>query len=121
MADDPLLDRVRAALAPRPFTEQKMFGGTCFLLNGNMVAAASPRGLLLRVGKEAYAAALRRPHARPMEMRGRPMEGYLYVAPAGTARDEDLGAWLALALGYVETLPAKAASAGRSRARRKGS
>ena len=32
-------------------SEVKMFGGTGFLLNGNLVAAVSKRGLLLRVGK----------------------------------------------------------------------
>jgi hypothetical protein len=109
MESDPMLGRLRAALAPRPFTEQKMFGGTCFLVSGNMLVGTSKRGLLVRVGKEGHAAALARPHAKPMEMRGRPMEGYLHVAPAGTERDEDLRGWLALALAYVETLPAKAA------------
>ena len=29
-----------------------MFGGIGFMLNGNMVAAASKRGLLVRVGKD---------------------------------------------------------------------
>ena len=31
--------------------EVRMFGGLCFMLNGNMVAGASKRGLLVRVGK----------------------------------------------------------------------
>ena len=31
-----------------------MFGGTGFMLNGNLVAAVSKRGLLLRVGKDRY-------------------------------------------------------------------
>jgi TfoX/Sxy family transcriptional regulator of competence genes len=34
--------------------EVKMFGGIGFMLNGNLVAAVSKRGLLLRVGKERY-------------------------------------------------------------------
>jgi TfoX/Sxy family transcriptional regulator of competence genes len=29
----------------------KMFGGVAFMLNGNMLAGMSKRGLLLRVGK----------------------------------------------------------------------
>lgn len=111
MASDPLLDRLRAALAGRETTEQKMFGGTCIMIGGNMLAAASKRGLLLRVGKEAHAAALARPHTRPMEMRGRLMEGYLYVAPEGTASDAALTDWLDLALVYVTTLPPKAKKA----------
>jgi hypothetical protein len=35
-----------------------MFGGIGFLLDGNLVAGASKRGLLLRLGKERYAEAL---------------------------------------------------------------
>jgi hypothetical protein len=43
----------------------------CFMLNGNMVAGTSKRGLLIRVGKEQYASAVTWPDARPMEMSGR--------------------------------------------------
>ena len=107
-APDPMVERLRAALGNRAFTEQKMFGGTCFMINGNMLIGTSKRGLLVRVGKDAHAAAVARPHARPMEMGGRSMEGYLHVAPEGTATQADLDQWLDLALAFVETLPAKA-------------
>jgi TfoX/Sxy family transcriptional regulator of competence genes len=109
---DPMLERLRAALAGRDFREQRMFGGTCFLINGNMLVGTSKRGLLVRVGKAAHALAVARPHARPMEMGGRSMEGYIHVAPEGTAATADLRNWLDLALRFVETLPAKAKSAG---------
>ena len=107
MTDEALLARLRKMLATKPVTEQRMFGGTCFMLFGNMLVAASKRGLLVRVGKDAYGEALARPHARPMEMRGRPMAGYLHVLPEGTKSDADLRGWLDLALAFVETLPAK--------------
>jgi hypothetical protein len=110
-AVDPMLERLRAALAGREFAEQKMFGGTCFLISGNMLVGASKRGLLVRVGKAAHAAAVSHPHARAMEMRGRVLEGYVYVAPAGTATAQDLRGWLDLALGFVDTLPAKSRAA----------
>jgi hypothetical protein len=120
MADDELLGRIRAILAPRPLGEQKMFGGTCFMLAGNMLVGASTRGLLVRVGKEAHAKAIARPHARPMVMRGREMEGYVFVDPAGVASDADLRGWLNLALAYVGTLPAKEKSVNRRRFVREG-
>ncbi|BAV52060.1 hypothetical protein MesoLj113a_54280 [Mesorhizobium sp. 113-1-2] len=110
-AVDPMVARLRGALGNRTFTEQKMFGGTCFLINGNMLVGASKRGLLVRVGKAAHAEAALRPHARPMEMGGRSMEGYVRVAPEGTATDADLRGWLDLALAFVSTLPAKSKSA----------
>ncbi|RWA73264.1 hypothetical protein EN836_21775 [Mesorhizobium sp. M1C.F.Ca.ET.193.01.1.1] len=108
---DPMVERLRAALGRRAFTEQKMFGGTCFMLNGNMLIGTSKRGLLVRVGKEGHAAAAARPHARPMEMGGRSMEGYVHVAPEGTASEADLAGWLDRALAFVETLPPKVKSA----------
>jgi len=111
MPDDPVLPRIRKALAPRGFTEQKMFGGVCFMIDGNMLVGSSKRGLLVRVGKEAHGAAIAQPHAKPMEMRGRPMEGYVFVDPAGTASEKDLKAWLKRALAFVGTLPPKAGKA----------
>ena len=112
-APDPMVERLRAVLGKRAFTEQKMFGGTCFMINGNMLIGTSKRGLLVRVGKDAHAAAAARPHASPMEMGGRSMEGYLHVAPEGTASEADLAGWLDLALAFVETLPPKTKPAGR--------
>ena len=38
--------------------EVRMFGGVGFMMNGNLVAASSRRGLLLRVGKDHGAEAL---------------------------------------------------------------
>ena len=106
-----LAERIRDALTGREgVTERKMFGGIGFMLNGNMVAAASKRGLLLRVGKDRYRGALSRSGARAMEMRGRVMEGYLYVDPA-VLDDHSLGDWLQLAVVFVQTLPAKLSTA----------
>ena len=101
------LDRMRKALAGQAVSEVKMFGGTCFMLNGNMLAGTSRRGTLFRVGKEADAAALKRPHSRPMEQAGRRAVGYVVVDEEGTRSDRDLRDWLAMALAYVGTLPAK--------------
>jgi len=89
--------------------EVKMFGGVCFMLNGNMlVGASSRRGLLVRVGKDGHVRALTRPGASAMEMRGRVMEGYIRVDPV-RLDDAALGDWVRLARAFVETLPAKAA------------
>jgi hypothetical protein len=110
-ATDDLIANVRAALAGvASVHEVRMFGGVCFMLNGNMLAAASKRGFLVRVGKERQHDALMRPGVRSMEMRGRVMEGYVHVDPppltAGAARE-----WLQLALAFVQTLPPKASGA----------
>lgn len=118
MTPDDIFAAVRAALAgTKAVHEVRMFGGIGFMLNGNMVAAASRRGLLLRVGKDRQDEVLARPGARPMEMRGRVMEGYVYVDPPALT-EADIEAWLRPALAFVETLPPKAS--GEKTARMKG-
>ena len=105
--DEDLAERMRAALAGAgAIREVKMFGGLCFMLNGNMVAGTSKRGLLVRVGKDQQSLALARPGAKPMEMTGRPMEGYVFVDPA-PRNEQELQDWIELAVGFVNTLPPK--------------
>jgi TfoX/Sxy family transcriptional regulator of competence genes len=107
--DEDLAKRVRAVLAGSgELREVRMFGGLCFMLNGNMVAGTSKRGLLVRVGKEQHAPALARPDARPMEMSGRPMEGYGVIDPP-PKDDRVLREWIELAVAFVQTLAGKAA------------
>jgi TfoX/Sxy family transcriptional regulator of competence genes len=106
--DQELAASVRAALAGAgEIREVRMFGGIGFMLSGNLVATASRRGLLFRVGKDRQAEALRQSGARPMEMRGRTMEGYVYVDPPALNK-QAVQNWLRLAVAYVQTLPPKA-------------
>ena len=108
--DEALAERVRAIMARDGLSERKMFGGLCFMLNGNMVAGVEQRGLMLRVGPERFDAALAKPGARPMDFTGRPMVGFVYVARSACETDADLKSWLDEALGFVETLPSKSRS-----------
>jgi TfoX/Sxy family transcriptional regulator of competence genes len=114
---------VRAALsmAGGSIREVKMFGGIGFMLNGNMVAAVSKRGLLLRVGRDGYAAALAREGARAVEMRGRQMQGYISLEPS-VLTDPGLKTWIAEASAFVRTLPPKreGAKPERKKTERKG-
>ena len=117
-AVDDLAANVRAVLAGvTNVREVRMFCGIGFMLNDNMIAATSKRGLLVRVGRERQHDALSRPGARPMDMRGRVMEGYVYVdllaLTAGATQE-----LLQLALAFVQTLPPKAS--GSKPARTKG-
>ena len=51
---------------------------------------------------------LLRGQARPMEIRERTMEGYVYIDPPVPTNDM-LKAWLDEAVAFVKTLPVKAA------------
>ena len=107
-SEEELANSVRSTLKDvGDIREVRMFGGIGFMLNGNMVAAASRRGLLLRVGKERQAEALAQNGARPMVMRGRAMEGYIYLDPPGMSK-QTVQNGLRMAVAYVQTLPPKA-------------
>ena len=106
MAED-LAERMRAVLAGTgAVREVRMFGGLCFMLNGNMVAGTSKRGMLVRVGKDEHSRAVLRPGAKAMEVSGRPMEGYVFVDPP-PSDERALREWLGLAIAFVNTLPPK--------------
>lgn len=108
-AADALAERIRAQIGDDPnVTEQRMFGGIAFMLNGNMLVGPLKDGaLLVRVGKDAYEAALSRPGADKMMFTGREMAGFVEVRDEGIATDEVLAEWIARATDFVSTLPAK--------------
>jgi TfoX/Sxy family transcriptional regulator of competence genes len=109
--DEGLAGRVRDGLETRvSFREIKMFGGLCFLVNGNMACGITADRLMVRVGKEQYKETLMRPFVRPMTFTGRPMRGIVYVEPQGIETETALHEWLDLALAYALSLPPKEAS-----------
>ncbi|MEO0326290.1 MAG: TfoX/Sxy family protein [Myxococcota bacterium] len=104
--DEGLAQRIRELRGER-VSEKKMFGGLCFLDRGNMAFGIVRDELMVRVGKDAYAACLQEPHAREMDFTGRALKGMVYVAPEGFSEDEDLVGWLDRGLAFTETLPGK--------------
>ena len=106
--DETLAARVRALLdGAGKIGERRMFGGLCFLLNGNMIVGVEKDRLMVRVGKAGYLAALTQRHAREMDFTGKPMLGYVFVAAEGLRSDRALAAWIGRARAFVETLPPK--------------
>ena len=98
---------MRAALRPRSgITQKKMFGGYCWMLNGNMLCGVEVGRFMFRVGRALEAEALARPGASPMDITGRPMKGFVWVR-AEEANDTVLEDWIDLAVRYVGSLPAK--------------
>ncbi len=108
-ASEYLTDRIRMMLGDDPaIREQRMFGGTAFMLHGNMlVGPMKDGGLLVRVGKQGYQAALELPGAAPMTMTGRTMSGFIQVSGDVLEEDSELGAWIERARDFVLTLPPK--------------
>jgi len=84
-----------------------MFGGLCFLLNGNMSFGIVGNELMVRVGPAAYLDALALPQVREMDFTGRSMRGMVFVSEDGISEDDDLKGWLQRGLDFAGTLPAK--------------
>ena len=109
--DERLAERVRTMLKRRSgVSERKMFGGICFMINGNMCCGIDSRDLMLRLGKDGVTAALEEPHARPFDITGKPMKTMCMVSPKGHQGDEALKAWLSRAITYARSLPPKSPS-----------
>ena len=106
--DEALADRVRELFAGRPgMREQKMFGGLCFMLDGNMACGIHGNELVVRVGRDNFEDALSLPNARPFDMTGRPMRGFVFVSARGIVNDGDLADWAGRGIAYAASLPPK--------------
>lgn len=100
--DANLVERVRELLVVHQpnVAEQKMMGGITFMVNDKMCVGVKNDDLMCRIHPDAYEQSLQRPACRPMTMGGKAMKGYVFIAPEGTASDEDLRFWVELALAF---------------------
>jgi TfoX/Sxy family transcriptional regulator of competence genes len=107
--DEVLADRIRVLLPSGvALTEQRMFGGLAFLVGGNMAIAASHEGgVLVRVDPDEGERLVATTSARPMEMRGRSMTGWLRVDADDFRTSPQLKRWVEVGVAYARSLPAK--------------
>jgi len=107
--DEALAERIRELVAGEPnLTEKKMFGGLAFLVGGNMAIAASGQGgVLVRCDPMQSDDLVAKTDARPFEMRGREMQGWLRVDDADVRMKRQLEKWVKIGAAYARSLPAK--------------
>src|SRR5215471_2502007 len=107
--DTDLADRIRELLSgERGVTEKRMFGGLAFLIGGNMAIAASGQGgLLVRADPAESEKLVATTSARPMEMRGRSMQGWLRVDSDDVRTKRQLSKWVTVGTRTARALPAK--------------
>jgi hypothetical protein len=107
--DQELAERIRQHIGGDPaLAEKKMFGGLAFLISGNMaIAASSQGGAMVRVDPQQSDALVAATTATVVEMRGRPMPGWLHVISDDLSDDDDLSAWVDRGTGYARSLPPK--------------
>ncbi len=111
--DEDLTERVRrqlariAGLAPADVTEKRMFGCLGFFIRNNLCVAVRRESLVARLGEEQAEAAMEQVHVEQFEVSGRPMKGWVLIAPEGIEEDDSLRDWIKQANQFVATLPPK--------------
>ncbi len=107
--DERLVERIQKILAGRKdVTQQKLFGGLAFMLNGNMCCGAIREFLVLRLGSDLSPKALSEPNTRLFDLAGRVEKGYILVTPPGYESDDTLRKWVERAVDFASSLPPKA-------------
>ena len=67
-----LAQRIRDALAGTPdVVEKKMFGGVCFMINGNMCVGPWKGSLIVRLDKKKHDETQSEPYVKPMDITGK--------------------------------------------------
>lgn len=107
--DEDLANRLREVLADEAnLTEQRMFGGLAFLIGGNMAIVASGEGgILVRADPAQADKLVSSGPARPMQMRGREMAGWLRVDDDAIRQRRQLAKWAKVGADYARSLAPK--------------
>jgi TfoX/Sxy family transcriptional regulator of competence genes len=99
--NETLNNRIREALAHLPNVEEKrMFGGSCFMVNGKMCVGVANDEMMCRVGPDIYEEALEKNGCREMDFTGKPMKGYVFVNENGLKSKKELDFWINLCLDF---------------------
>jgi len=105
--NEALAQRIFENLEGKEYVWKKMFGGICFLFQGNMGFGILGDSLIVRVGPENYDKMLSLPDTGIFDITGRVMKGWVMVQSEGIKSDKALKAWLKRGETYAHTLPAK--------------
>lgn len=104
--DEYTVERVRNLLQEKSilFTEKKMFGGLCFMVDEKMcviVAFSKKRdtdNLMIRIGESARLDNQNKKGIIPLDSTGKRMKDFAFVLPEGYDYEEDLTHWIDLCL-----------------------
>jgi TfoX N-terminal domain len=88
-------------------TQRAMFGGIVWMLNGNVVCRARKESLLVRLGKDNDAWALKISGVTPLMRASRRMHGLVEVTPEIFGNDKLRHKLVKAALDFNQSLPKK--------------
>jgi hypothetical protein len=86
------------------FTEKKMFGGICFMVNDKMCLGilidkkSNEELLMCRMSENDAENCLETENCIPMQFTGKPMKGYVYVLEKSYQYEKDLSYYIQLCL-----------------------
>lgn len=100
--DEFLADRISIILRDKQiiFSEKKMMGGLCFMVEDKMCVGVIKNRLMARIDPDIYEKVLSKKGCREMDFTGKPMKGFVFVEPIGVDMDSDLEYWVQLCLDF---------------------
>jgi TfoX/Sxy family transcriptional regulator of competence genes len=82
------------------FTQKKMFGGLCFMVDDKMLMGTYKGGIMARVDPSEAEILIERSGASQMIHGGKAMVGYLFIEPEGYESDRELSFWMEKCLDF---------------------
>jgi len=108
--DTNLEDKIEDIVHPWDGLEKKkMFGGICYLVNGNMAFGVWKDYLIVRMTPALAAEKLEDEHVREFDITGKPMKGWVMVEKGSWDKGDDLAGWLDTGRSFALSLPKKVA------------
>lgn len=98
------IDDLLPEIAP---DKKKMFGGICYLINGNMSFGIWRDYLIVRMGPDLTAEKLKQNHVRQFDLTGKPMKGWVMVEKGSWEKRDELPIWLDIGRSFALSLPKK--------------
>lgn len=99
-----LIDDLLPEIAP---DKKKMFGGICYLINGNMSFGIWKDYLIVRMSPDLATEKLKQDHVRQFDLTGKPMKGWVMVEKGSWNKRNELTGWLEIGKSFALSLPKK--------------
>lgn len=95
--------------------KKKMFGGVCYLTNGNMCFGIWKDSLIVRMDKDLAGKSLKGRNVKPFDITGRSMAGWVMVEEAGWRSAAGLAKWIGIGKEFALSLPEKQEKKGKKK------
>ena len=102
-----LEDLIEDILSEGNLEKKKMFGGICYLINGNMSFGILKDYLIVRMAPVLAAEKLNNEHVSAFDLTGKPMKGWVMVEKGSWNKKDELSDWINIGSSFALSLPNK--------------